>query len=77
MVAYSPPATPYNVSVAGVPQSGAGLYPRSRFAHLTYGASRGDVDGFADQAWANYAGWAFTTPGTGDNPYGTSRRTTT
>ena len=69
IVTYPPPTTPFNVSVAGVPQTGAGLYPRSRFAHLIYGASRGDVDGFTDLAYANYAGWAFAGPGTGDNPY--------
>lgn len=63
-------ATPFNISVSGTPVSGQGLYPRSRFCHTVYNVGRNDADGVADRAWANYAGWAFTTNGGGtDNPY--------
>ena len=61
--------TPYNVNTSGTLSSGSGTYARSRFAHLVFGASRLDVDGFVDRAWANFAGWAYASPGTGDNPY--------
>ncbi len=59
----------YNVSIAGTPSSGRGLYPRSRFAHLVYQVARDQVDGTVDLAYANNAGWATTNPLGGNDPY--------
>jgi hypothetical protein len=61
--------TPFNVNASGF-ISGAGQWPRQRFAHIVFEVVRDQVDGVVDRAWLNYAGWVYTTNGPGDtNPY--------